>query len=172
MNGEMVTAWLMEHLLCCFRSQGIMARPILIEKVTILESPGKTYIYSMCVHLLQFRQLVTLPNLRIINYVIGHCGSAHDSTVFHDSRTYCNSSILFNENEWMWVDSAYALDSWCIAPYKRPHTALPENKTFNYHLSWVRSSFHSFRNSSECFEQVRVKSEHAMGYLKGRFSSL
>jgi hypothetical protein len=32
----MVTAWLMEHLLCCFRNQGIMARPILIEKVTIL----------------------------------------------------------------------------------------------------------------------------------------
>ena len=34
--GEMVTAWSMERLLCCFRSQGIMARPILIEKVTIL----------------------------------------------------------------------------------------------------------------------------------------
>ena len=126
----------------------------------------------MCVHLLQFRQLVTLPNLRIIDYVIGHCGSAHDSTVFHDSRTYHNSSILFNGNEWMWADSAYALDSWCITPYKRPHAALPENKTFSYHLSWVRSSFHSFQNSSECFEQVRVKSEHAMGYLKGHFSSL
>ena len=105
----------------------------------------------MCVHLLQFRQLVTLPNLRIINYVIGHCGSAHDSTVFHDSRTYRNSSILFNENEWMWADSVYALDSWCITPYKRPHTALPENKTFNYHLSQVHSSFHSFWNSS-CYD--------------------
>ena len=55
----------------------------------------------------------------------------------------------------MWADSAYALDSWCITPYKRPLAALPENKTFNYHLS-----------------RVRVKSEHAMGYLKGRFSSL
>ena len=62
--------------------------------------------------------------------------------------------------------------SWCITPYKRPHAALPENKTFNYYLSWVRSSFHSFQNSSECFEQVDVKSEHAMGYLKGHFSSL
>ena len=72
----------------------------------------------------------------------------------------------------MWADSAYTLDSWCITPFKRPHAALPENKTFNYHLSQVRSSFHSFRNSSECFEQVRVKSEHAMGYLKGHFSSL
>jgi hypothetical protein len=89
------------------------------------------------VYLLLFGQLVTLPNLRIIDYVIGHCGSAHDSTVFHDSRTYRNSGILFNENEWMWADSAYALDRWCITPYKRPHAALPENKTFNYHLSRV-----------------------------------
>ena len=87
--------------------------------------------------------------------MIGHCGSAHDSTVFHDSRTYRNSGNLFNENEWMWADSAYALDSWCITPYKKPLAALPENKTFNYHLS-----------------RVRVKSEHAMGYIKGRFSSL
>src|SRR6202522_840850 len=38
------------------------------------------------VYLLLFGQLVTLPNLRIIDYVIGHCGSVHDSTVFHDSR--------------------------------------------------------------------------------------
>jgi hypothetical protein len=33
-------------------------------------------------------------------------------------------------------------------------------------------TFYSLRNYSEPFEQVRVKSEHAMGYLKGRFSSL
>ena len=86
----------------------------------------------LCVYvylLLQFRQLVTLPNLCIIDYVIGHCGSAHDSTVFHNSRTYHNSHILFNENEWMWTDSAYALNTWCITPYKRPHAALPKKKT-------------------------------------------
>ena len=91
----------------------------------------------MLVYLLISGQLVTLPNLRIIDYVIGHCGSAHDSTVFQDSRTYRNSGILFNEDEWMWADSAYALDRWCITPYKRPLAALPENKTFNYHLSRV-----------------------------------
>src|ERR1700678_321719 len=114
----------------------------------------------MCnMYLLLFGQLVTLPNLRIIDYVIGHCGSAHDSTVFYDSRTYRNSGILFNENEWMWEDSAYALDRWCITLYKRPHAALPENKTSNYHLSWV-CSFHSFWNSSDHFQtgprQVRT----------------
>ncbi|KIJ27663.1 hypothetical protein M422DRAFT_147014, partial [Sphaerobolus stellatus SS14] len=29
-------------------------------------------------------QLITLPNLRIIDYVVGHCGSIHDSTAFQD----------------------------------------------------------------------------------------
>ena len=33
-------------------------------------------------------------------------------------------------------------------------------------------TFYSLQNYPEHFEQVRVKSEHAMGYLKGRFSSL
>lgn len=36
----------------------------------------------------------------------------------------------------------------------------------------VTQTFDSLRISSECFQQVRVKSEHAMGYLKGRFGSL
>ena len=38
----------------------------------------------------------------------------------------------------------------------------------------VNHDFYSLQNSSENFEywQVRVKSEHAMGYIKGRFSSL
>jgi DDE superfamily endonuclease len=104
--------------------------------------------------------------------VIGHCGSAHDSTVFRDSRTYQNSRNLFNENEWMWADSAYALDSWCITPYKKPHAALDENRTFNYYLSRVYISLAPSGTLLINFKQVRVKSEHAMGYLKGRFSSL
>ncbi|KIO18017.1 hypothetical protein M407DRAFT_84406 [Tulasnella calospora MUT 4182] len=32
-------------------------------------------------------QLIGLPNLRIIDYEIGHCGSAHDSTCFKDTKT-------------------------------------------------------------------------------------
>jgi len=42
-----------------------------------------------------------------------------------------------------------------VTPYKKPLSTLQENATFNYHLS-----------------HVRVKSEHAMGYIKGRFCSL
>lgn len=42
-----------------------------------------------------------------------------------------------------------------IAPYKRPEKELPDNETFNNHVSIVR-----------------IRSEHAIGFLKGRFHSL
>ena len=86
------------------------------------------------------RQLITLPNLRIIDYVVGHCGSAHDATVFRSARTYMSSRDLFEPGEWIWADSAYALDSWCVTPYKKPLSNRPENKKFNYHLSRVCNS--------------------------------
>lgn len=41
------------------------------------------------------------------------------------------------------------------APYKKPERDLPDNERFNNHVSIVR-----------------IRSEHAIGYLKGRFHSL
>ncbi len=47
------------------------------------------------------------------------------------------------------------IETWVIAPYKKPERDLPENAVFNNHVS-----------------MVRIRSEHAIGYLKGRFQSL
>ena len=44
---------------------------------------------------------------------------------------------------------------WLVAPYKKPERDLPDNEVFNNHLS-----------------MIRIRSEHAIGYLKGRFQSL
>ncbi|KAG6819196.1 hypothetical protein H0H93_014448, partial [Arthromyces matolae] len=51
--------------------------------------------------------LITLPNLRIIDYVIGHCGSCHDSTAFAAFHTFCDHQQLLGPGEWIWADSAY-----------------------------------------------------------------
>ena len=75
--------------------------------------------------------------MQIINYVISHCGSAHDSTVFHDSCTFKQHWTLFQNGEWIWADSAYGLDTWCLTPYKKPQSNTRENTKFNYHLSQV-----------------------------------
>lgn len=47
------------------------------------------------------------------------------------------------------------LQTWLVAPYKKPYRDLEENEVFNNHVS-----------------MVRIRSEHAIGFLKGRFKSL
>ncbi|KAF8577493.1 hypothetical protein K439DRAFT_1282785, partial [Ramaria rubella] len=89
---------------------------------------------------------ISIENLRIIDYVLGHCGSVHDSTAFQDSCVYHKHCHFFRNGEWIWADSAYPVQPLCVSPYKRLAADCRENKTFNF---W-----------------------HAVGYLKGRFSSL
>ncbi|KAF9508691.1 hypothetical protein BS47DRAFT_1277224, partial [Hydnum rufescens UP504] len=64
-------------------------------------------------------QLISLPNLRIIDYVIGHTGSAHDSTCFQDSHISKEHESLFSPGEWIWADSAYPVTTWCVPPYQK-----------------------------------------------------
>ncbi|KAF9512810.1 hypothetical protein BS47DRAFT_1266809, partial [Hydnum rufescens UP504] len=107
--------------------------------------------------------LITLPNLCIINYVVGHTGSAHDSTCFLDSRVVREHAQLFDPGEWIWANSTYAIEPWCIVPYKKPHRLLPINWRFNTCLAHI---------STDCLIIIRIKSEHAISFLKSRFSSL
>jgi hypothetical protein len=51
--------------------------------------------------------------------------------------------------------SYFQIAPWLVAPYKKPERDLPQNKTFNNHLSIIR-----------------IRSEYAIGFLKGRFQSL
>jgi hypothetical protein len=71
----------------------------------------------------------------MIDYVIGHCGSAHDSTIFHDSHSFKENRTLFHDDKCIWADSAYGLDMQCITPYKKHQSKTRENTVFNYHLS-------------------------------------
>ncbi|KAF9511869.1 hypothetical protein BS47DRAFT_1281314, partial [Hydnum rufescens UP504] len=99
--------------------------------------------------------VVNMPNLHIIDYVLGPTGSMHDSSAFELSDMAKNPAAWFSDHEWVWGDSAYALRPWCIVPYKKPHSLFQNNEIFNYHLS-----------------KIRIKSEHTIGMLKGCFSSL
>ncbi|KAF9514843.1 hypothetical protein BS47DRAFT_1258617, partial [Hydnum rufescens UP504] len=99
--------------------------------------------------------IVNTPDCRIVDYVAGHCGSAHDSTVFVESSLALKPEVWLAPNEFVWADSAYSLRNWCITPYHRPEHNIPVNRKFNYHMACVR-----------------IKAEHTIGFLKGHFSSL
>jgi hypothetical protein len=131
----------------------------------------------MLVALLNFSRyckLITLPNLRIIDYVLGPTGSMHDATAFRSSFTFNNHATLFPNGEWIWADSAYGVQEWCVSPYRRPASLVPVNARFNYHISCVRIIFHSntMLFGDPLLFQIRIRSEHAIGALKGRFQSL
>jgi len=91
----------------------------------------------------------------VIDYALGPPGCMHDSTAFQLTRVYQQHATLIRDDQWIFGDSAYPCLPYIVTPYKRPLSEDPLNKQFNYYLS-----------------KVRIRSEHAMGYLKGRFQSL
>ena len=54
-----------------------------------------------------FYQIVSLPNLQIIDFSFGHTGSTHDSSAWEATGLAQNREELMEENEWIWADSAY-----------------------------------------------------------------
>ncbi|KAI3998489.1 hypothetical protein K525DRAFT_176421, partial [Schizophyllum commune Loenen D] len=96
-------------------------------------------------------------NLLIVDYTLGHTGSVHDSWAFQSTRTYKNHEKIFAPGEWLWADSAYPPTTFTVAPYKKPVNGdlTPDQRTFNYWIS-----------------KIRIRIEHTMGMLKGRWQSL
>ncbi|KAJ8579819.1 hypothetical protein M405DRAFT_717601, partial [Rhizopogon salebrosus TDB-379] len=76
---------------------------------------------------------------------------------FHSTRLYLHHDTLLPHDHWVWADSAYPLETWCIPPFKKPHNGrlTRDQKSFNYYLS-----------------KICVHVEHAFAALKGRFQSL
>nr|GAT45093.1 predicted protein [Mycena chlorophos] len=100
-------------------------------------------------------QVINLPNLRIIDIGFGYVGSTHDATAWTGTRIYKKRQDLLAPGEWVWADAAYPICDWVVCPFKRPERDSADNTLFNNHVSYVR-----------------VRSEHCIGFLKGRFQSL
>ena len=52
-------------------------------------------------------QIVSLPNLCIIDYGYGFTGSTHDSTAWEETHTFLEHIEIFDKGEFIWGDSAY-----------------------------------------------------------------
>lgn len=60
-----------------------------------------------------------MPNLHIVDYGVSLPGSQHDAKAWAETRIPQEHEHLFEEGEWVWGDSAYPLQTWCQAPYKK-----------------------------------------------------
>ncbi|KAK1221165.1 hypothetical protein PQX77_016030 [Marasmius sp. AFHP31] len=63
-------------------------------------------------------QLVSTPDLQIVDYSIGLPGSQHDSTAWSLTDICKDHSTWLADGEWIWADTAYPLRDWCQASYK------------------------------------------------------
>lgn len=94
-------------------------------------------------------------NLRIVDYAVGMCGSAHDATAFLHTAAARFPDWLFKDAEFCWADSAYPLSARVIPVHKQPASNDPRNAKFDGAVA-----------------HLRVRSEHTMGALKGRWQCL
>ncbi|KAE8223247.1 hypothetical protein CF319_g3691 [Tilletia indica] len=99
-------------------------------------------------------QLVSLPTtLRIISYCIGPRGGTGDQRAWAASAVAQAPRLYLEKDEWLWADKGYPFHDYLVGPYR--HQELRKSKDlrrFNYWLS-----------------NIRVRAEHTMGYIKGRF---
>lgn len=82
-------------------------------------------------------------------------GSAHDSNAFEHTTAAKHADWFFQGEEFAWADSAYAVNSTTIPVHKKPASLEPKNALFD-----------------KVVASLRVRSEHCMGALKGRFQCL
>ncbi|KAF7351923.1 DDE Tnp4 domain-containing protein [Mycena venus] len=151
---EKAKAWIEAHSCRAWRDGWCMVDGTL---VALFDRPfwfGESYFDRKCNYSLNI-QIVSLPNLRIIDFGYGYTGSTHDSTAWEGARLAKERETLLQNGEFIWADSAYTLEKWMISPFKKPFSLLQGNEEFNNHVS-----------------MVRIRSEHAIGFFKGRFQSM
>ncbi len=128
---------------CCF-----FCRPGFFGDAWFDKDKNYSMSLQVCVFILiytiidKFSQLVSLlHNCRIVDYVVGHTGSAHDSTAFQCTQIAQENerSKYLSDGEWIWVDSAYPLTPWCVAPYKKPAggQVTKDQSAYNYYAAKV-----------------------------------
>jgi DDE superfamily endonuclease len=103
-----------------------------------LDCQVRSHVFVCCN--LTCHQLTILPDsLIIMDYGLGHTGSVHDSTAFRNTLMFKEHERILAPGEWIWADSAYPAETWCVSPFRKPPGGelSRDQRTFNYHVSKV-----------------------------------
>ncbi|ETV63705.1 hypothetical protein H257_19364 [Aphanomyces astaci] len=87
----------------------------------------------------------------------GWPGSTHDNRLWRNSKLFIHARQYFDRSQFLLGDSAYQLSS-CLVPAFKNQT----HQVMEHHKSWFNSHI----------AKGRIKAEHCIGMLKGRFQYL
>ncbi|KIN98421.1 hypothetical protein M404DRAFT_93853, partial [Pisolithus tinctorius Marx 270] len=77
---------------------------------------------------------------------------------FQGTRITSNPMQLIPHDHWMWVDSAYPLEMWCVVPFKKPEGGRlsRDQNVYNKYLSKVCTYIleHAFATLKGCFQSL------------------
>ena len=94
---------------------------------------------------------------RIRALTLGWPGSVHDNRAWQRSKVMCNKDEHFNHKQYLLGDSAFKPSDIVIPAFKKP---------VKVELDYYKKKFNTQ------LAKLRIKSEHCIGLLKGRFSHL
>ena len=77
--------------------------------------------------------------VRVVDYSLGHPGSVHNAHAFLGTEITNNPEGLIPPQHWVWANSAYPMQTWCIVPFKAMRLAgLSQSRNiYNKYLSKV-----------------------------------
>lgn len=134
---------------CCGMADGTLS-PLAFEPQTV-DAPdysGRKYGYSLST------LIVNDDRKRIIYYLAGWPGSAHDNRIFRNSQLFQKPTEFFSPTQYLLGDSAFGCMPFMVSAYKKPQgaTISRDHEVFNTALA-----------------KIRVMSEQTIGIWKGRF---
>jgi hypothetical protein len=91
----------------------------------------------------------------IIHYSLGWPGQTHDATIQVHLDMFQNPWKYFSKGQFLFVDTGFARQMWCVPPYKGKRALLEHNAAFN-----------------NAMRRGRCRIEHVNARLKNRFASL
>jgi len=74
-------------------------------------------------------------NLHIVDYGLGHLGSIRDSYAFQGTQMVKDPGRVIPQDHWIWADSMYPTQTWCVIPFKAVGGGLTKTKNlYNKYL--------------------------------------
>ncbi|RPD72619.1 hypothetical protein L226DRAFT_466844 [Lentinus tigrinus ALCF2SS1-7] len=102
--------WVEQHSCKAWRDGWLLVDGTLVPLYMRPYWYGESYYDRKCQYSLNI-QVVSLPNLRIVDVSYGHTGSTHDSTAFERTRVARDYTEILEANEFIWADSAYPVSA-------------------------------------------------------------